>query len=217
MTEASDEALERAQLLLALRQRGIRDRAVMSALERVPRERFVEAGLRPLAWADQALPIDCGQTISQPAVVALMAQALDLAPGHRVLEVGTGSGYAAAILGHIVREVVSVERFRTLADAAARRLDSLGLSNVEVAIADGMRGYGARAPYDRILLSAAVEDIPAAILEQLAPDGVLVAPVGPPDDTQVLLRLARTAGGLERRELGHVRFVPMRPGIATVL
>ncbi|WGD31484.1 protein-L-isoaspartate(D-aspartate) O-methyltransferase [Ancylobacter sp. WKF20] len=217
MTEASDEALERAQLLLALRQRGIRDRAVMSALERVPRERFVEAGLRPLAWADQALPIDCGQTISQPAVVALMAQALDLAPGHRVLEVGTGSGYAAAILGHIVREVVSVERFRTLADAAARRLDSLGLSNVEVAIADGMRGYGARAPYDRILLSAAVEEIPAAILEQLAPEGVLVAPVGPPDDTQILLRLARTAGGLERRELGHVRFVPMRPGIATVL
>ncbi|WAC26120.1 protein-L-isoaspartate(D-aspartate) O-methyltransferase [Ancylobacter sp. SL191] len=217
MTEASDEALERAQLLLALRQRGIRDRAVMSALERVPRERFVEAGLRPLAWADQALPIDCGQTISQPAVVALMAQALDLAPGHRVLEVGTGSGYAAAILGHIVREVVSVERFRTLADAAARRLDSLGLSNVEVAIADGMRGYGARAPYDRILLSAAVEEIPAAILEQLTPEGVLVAPVGPPHDTQILLRLARTAGGLERRELGHVRFVPMRPGIATVL
>ncbi len=217
MTDGSDEALERAQLLLALRQRGIRDRAVMSALERVPRELFVEAAFRPLAWADQALPIDCGQTISQPAVVALMAQALDLAPGHRVLEVGTGSGYAAAILGQITLEVVSVERFRTLADAAARRLDSLGLSNVEVAIADGMRGYGARAPYDRILLSAAVEEIPAPILEQLAPEGVLVAPVGPPEDTQVLLRVARVGTGLERRELGHVRFVPMRPGIATVL
>lgn len=217
MTDGPDEALERAQLLLALRQRGIRDRAVMSALERVPRELFVEAGFRPFAWADQALPIDCGQTISQPAVVALMAQALDLAPGHRVLEVGTGSGYAAAILGHIVREVVSVERFRTLADMAARRLDSLGLANVEVAIADGLRGYGARAPYDRILLSAAVEEIPPAILEQLAPEGVLVAPVGPPEDTQVLLRIARAGNGLERRELGHVRFVPMRPGIATVL
>ncbi|MBS9476162.1 protein-L-isoaspartate(D-aspartate) O-methyltransferase [Ancylobacter radicis] len=216
MTEP-DDALERAQLLLALRQRGIRDRAVMSALERVPRERFIEPAFRPLAWADQALPIDCGQTISQPAVVALMAQALDLAPAHRVLEIGTGSGYAAAILGHVVREVVTVERFRTLADAAARRLDALGLANVEVVIADGRHGYGARAPYDRILLSAAVEEVPAELFEQLGPDGILVAPVGPAHETQMLVRFARGATGLERRELGPVRFVPMLPGIAAVL
>lgn len=218
MSEAEpDDALERAQLILALRQRGIRDRAVMSALERVPRERFVAQALRPLAWADQALPTECGQTISQPAVVALMVQALDLAPSHRVLEVGTGTGYAAAILGQIVREVVTVERFRTLAEAAADRLDALGLSNVEVIIADGLRGHGARAPYDRVMLSAAVEEVPAAILEQMAPDGVLVAPIGPPQDTQMLVRMARTSTGIARRDLGAVRFVPMLPGIAAVL
>ncbi len=159
MTER-DGALERAELLLALRKRGIRDTMVLRAFEQVPRDLFVEAGFRDIAWTDQALPIDCGQTISQPAVVAMMTDALELKPAHTVLEVGTGSGYHAAILGHIAGQVVSVERFRTLAELAAGRLRELGLDNVEVFIADGMLGYPARAPFDRIVLNAAVGEVP---------------------------------------------------------
>lgn len=214
--EAS-EAVARAQLLLSLRQRGIRDRLVMNAFEQVPRERFIEPVMRSIAWNDQALPIDCGQTISQPTLVALMTDALDLLPAHSVLEVGTGSGYHAAILAHIVRRVVSVERFRSLAAAAAERLRDLGLSNVEVAVADGLHGYALRAPFDRIVLSAAVRELPQALIEQLEPGGVIVAPMGPPEETQTLVRFSRRGEGLEQRELARVRFVPMLPGIAAVL
>ncbi|MDF2619885.1 MAG: protein-L-isoaspartate O-methyltransferase [Xanthobacteraceae bacterium] len=216
MTER-DGALERAELLLALRKRGIRDTMVLRAFEQVPRDLFVEAGFRDIAWTDQALPIDCGQTISQPAVVAMMTDALELKPAHTVLEVGTGSGYHAAILGHIAGQVVSVERFRTLAELAAGRLKELGLDNVEVFIADGMLGYPARAPFDRIVLNAAVGEVPEVLFEQLKPGGILVAPVGPAEATQMLTRYRKGEEGLEKRELGLVRFVPMRPGVASVL
>ncbi|MBB3770418.1 protein-L-isoaspartate(D-aspartate) O-methyltransferase [Angulomicrobium tetraedrale] len=213
----TDDAVERARLLLSLRQRGIRDRLVMNAFEQVPRDRFIEPVMHRIAWIDQALPIDCGQTISQPTVVALMTDALDLLPAHSVLEVGTGSGYHAAILAHIARRVVSVERFRSLATAAAARLRELGLANVEVAVADGLKGYPLRAPFDRIVLSAAVSEVPAALFDQLEPEGVLVAPIGPPEDTQTLVRFTRGREGVERRDLARVRFVPMLPGIAAVL
>lgn len=218
MTEAEkDEAVERAELLLTLRKRGMLDKRVMRAFEQVPRERFVDPAFRDLAWADQALPIECGQTISQPSVVALMTEALELDAKHLVLEVGTGSGYHAAILGHIVRHVVTLERYRTLAHSAAVRLRQLGLANVEVIVADGTQGLLARAPFDRIVLNAAVRDIPAPLVEQLSPGGILVAPVGPPDETQMLVRLKKGPEGLERRELGLVRFVPMHEGIAVTL
>lgn len=212
-----DEAVERAELLLALRKRGIRDRLVMRAFEQVPRERFVEPVFRNLAWNDQALPVDCGQTISQPTVLALMTTALELEGTHTVLEIGTGTGYYAAILGHIAGHVVTLERFRTLAEAAARRIGSLGLANVEVFLADGRLGYRARAPFDRIVLGAAVEEVPFALFDQLAPNGILVAPVGPPEGTQALMRYRRGPEGLEQRELGLVRFVPMLSGVAAVL
>lgn len=212
-----DEAVERAELLLSLRKRGMRDRMVMSAFEKVPRERFVEPAFRPFAWNDQALPIDCGQTISQPAVIALMTDALELTAAHTVLEVGTGSGYHAAILAHIVKKVVTVERFHTLASTAAARLRQLGLSNVEVLVADGTFGCPPRAPFDRIVVNAAVREVPPALFEQLVPDGVLIAPVGAPEETQRLMRYAKTADGLVQRDLGPVRFVPLLPGVATVL
>ncbi|WP_428030350.1 protein-L-isoaspartate(D-aspartate) O-methyltransferase [Ancylobacter sp.] len=212
-----DEDLQRAELLLALRKRGLRDRQVMRAMEQVPRERFVEPAFRPIAWQDLALPIDCGQTISQPTVVALMTEAMELGPSHSVLEVGTGSGYQTAILANIAGHVVSVERFRTLADAAARRLASLGVSNVEVLVADGREGVPQRAPFDRIMLTAAAEEVPPALFEQLAMGGILVAPVGPPEGTQFLMRYRRGLQGLETRELAVVRFVPMLPGVAAVL
>lgn len=212
-----DDAVERARLLLALRQRGIRDRAVMRAFEEVPREHFIEPAMRRVAWSDHALPIDCGQTISQPTVVALMTQALEITSAHNVLEVGTGTGYHAAILASIARHVVTVERFRTLARAAALRLRELGFANVEVLVADGLAGHPSGAPYDRIVINAAVREVPAILLEQLTPEGILIAPVGPPEDTQMLVRYARKGGGLERRDLGPVRFVPILPGIAAVL
>lgn len=209
--------LQRAELLLALRKRGLRERQVMRAMEQVPRERFVEPAFRPIAWQDLALPIDCGQTISQPTVVALMTEALELGPSHSVLEVGTGSGYQTAILANIAGHVVTLERFRTLAESAARRLASLGIANVEVLVADGREGASQRAPFDRIILTAAVEEVPPALFEQLAMGGILVAPVGPPDGTQFLMRYRRGLQGLETRELGLVRFVPMLPGVAVVL
>ncbi|WP_371346538.1 protein-L-isoaspartate(D-aspartate) O-methyltransferase [Ancylobacter sp. IITR112] len=212
-----DEDLQRAELLLALRKRGLRDWQVMRAMEQVPRERFVEPAFRPIAWRDLALPLDCGQTISQPTVVALMTEALELGPSHSVLEVGTGSGYQAAILASIAGHVVTLERFRTLADSAARRLASLGYSNIEVLVADGREGAPQRAPFDRIVLTAAVEEVPPALFDQLAMGGILVAPVGPPEATQLLMRYRRGLQGLETRELGRVRFVPMLAGVAVVL
>jgi protein-L-isoaspartate(D-aspartate) O-methyltransferase len=213
----ADDALERAELLLTLRKRGIRDPLLMRAFEQVPRERFVDPACRSLAWVDQALPISCGQTISQPAVVALMTEALDLRPSHSVLEVGTGSGYHAAILGQIAERVVTVERFRTLAQAAAERLKRLGYTNIEVVVADGSAGYPPRAPYDRIIITAAVNEVPPALFDQLRQGGVLVAPVGPPQDTQMLTRFALTADGIVKREMVPVRFVPLLKGVAQVL
>ncbi len=164
----ADDALERAELLLTLRKRGIRDPLLMRAFEQVPRERFVDPACRSLAWVDQALPISCGQTISQPAVVALMTEALDLKPSHSVLEVGTGSGYHAAILGQIAERVVTVERFRTLAQTAAERLKRLGYTNIEVVVADGSAGYAPRAPYDRIIITAAVNEVPPRAVRPVA-------------------------------------------------
>ncbi|WP_029355266.1 protein-L-isoaspartate(D-aspartate) O-methyltransferase [Bosea sp. 117] len=215
--DEKDEAVARAELLLMLRKRGIRDTRILRAFEQVPRDLFVTADFHDLAWADQALPIACGQTISQPAVVATATVALDLAPGHSVLEIGAGSGYQAAILGHLAGRVVAVERFRTLARAAAERMKKLGLSNVEVLVADGSNGYPARGPYDRILISAAIEEVPPALFDQLLPGGVLVAPVGPHDGTQMLTRFERTPEGIVRRDLLPVRFVPLLPGVASVL
>lgn len=212
-----DEAVRRAELLLMLRQRGINDRLVMRAFEQVPRERFIEAPFRPMAWVDQALPIDCGQTISQPSVLALTTESLHLTASHRVLEIGTGSGYYAAILGNIARQVVTVERFRSLAHGAAVRLRQLGYANIEVVVGDGRNGFPEKAPYDRIVISAALPEVPPALFAQLAPDGVLIAPVGPPDETQMLARFSLGPEGMRRRDLAPVRFVPLLPGVATVL
>ena len=159
-----DEGVGRMEFLLGLRRRGIGDQAVLRAMDEVPREHFVDRAFLDDAYADQALPIACGQTISQPYVVAYMTEQLGVRPRHRVLEVGTGSGYQAAVLSRLAREVVTIERYRTLAEAAQRRLQGLGFHNVEVVLGDGLFGDPGRAPFDRIIVTAAAETVPDALV-----------------------------------------------------
>lgn len=205
------------EFLLTLRRRGITDQDVLRAMEEVPRAAFVGEGFAENAYDDRALPIDCGQTISQPFVVAYMTEHLDLAPQHRVLEVGTGSGYQAAVLSRLAAEVVSIERFRTLADIARARLARLGYDNVDVVVGDGLKGVPERAPYDRILVTAAAERIPDALVDQLADGGVMLLPLGPHGGTQEIVKLTKTSTGIEREDLLPVRFVPLLPGQASEL
>jgi len=209
--------VERMEFQLGLRQRGISDQAVLRAMDEVPREHFVTAELTDSAYADRALPIACGQTISQPYVVAYMTEQLDVEPQHGVLEVGTGSGYQAAILSRLVREVVSVERYRTLADTARERLKTLGYSNVTVIAGDGFAGAPERAPFDRIIVTAAAEEVPDALVAQLGEGGKMVLPLGPRNGTQHIVKLSKTAGGLTRQNLIAVRFVPLLHGQAREL
>lgn len=210
----ADHAAEKMKFQLTLRQRGISDQAVLRAMEEVPREEFVDPLDRDQAYRDNALGIACGQTISQPFVVAFMTEQLQLKPEHRVLEIGAGSGYQAAVLSRLVRDVVSLERFRTLADAARERLSRLGCSNVDVQLADGLTADLPLGRFDRVLVTAAVEAIPDALVDRLAPGGVLVAPVGPHYGVQMLQRLRLTAGGREIKDLVEVRFVPALRGLA---
>jgi protein-L-isoaspartate(D-aspartate) O-methyltransferase len=210
--------VERMEFQLALRRRGISDQAVLRALEEVPRENFVAPGFVESAYADQALPIECGQTISQPFVVAYMTEQLEVGPQHRVLEIGTGSGYQAAVLSRLAAEVVTVERYRTLADTAGARMRALGYSNVTVRVGDGMSGAPDLAPFERIMVTAAAEDIPQALVAQLTGPGIMVLPVGPRHNAQYLIKLTKHPGGeLTREELIAVRFVPLLPGQAREL
>ncbi len=208
---------ERMEFLLNLRRRGIADQAVLRAMDEVPREQFVGTESARRAYADQALPISCGQTISQPYVVAYMTERLGVRPHDRVLEVGTGSGYQAAVLSRLAREVVTIERYRTLADEAQRRLQSLGYDNVEVVVGDGFAGVPARAPFDRILVTAAAETIPQTLLDQLGDDGIMVLPVGPHQGSQHIIKLTKSQTGIAREDLIAVRFVPLLPGQAKEL
>ena len=212
-----EDGVSRMQFLLDLRRRGINDVTVLRALDEVPRERFVGERFAGEAYADRALPIACGQTISQPFLVAYMTEQLGVHPGDRVLEIGTGSGYQAAVLSRLAREVITVERYRTLAEAARNRLKTLGYDNVEVRMGDGLAGVPDRAPYDRIMVTAAAETVPEVLLAELAPEGVMVLPLGPHAGTQQLVKLAKGEQGIKQEELIGVRFVPLLPGKAREL
>ena len=206
------------EFLLTLRRRGIADQAVLRAMDEVPRELFVETTFADSAYADQALPIACGQTISQPYVVAYMTEQLRVRSHHRVLEIGTGSGYQAAVLSRLAREVVSIERYRTLADHARIRFKSLGYSNIELVVGDGFVGVPGRAPYDRIIVTAAAEVLPETLIDQLADDdGIMILPLGSHEGTQHLIKLTKSVTGTRRENLIPVRFVPMLPGQAQEL
>ena len=211
------QGADRMEFLLTLRRRGIMDAAVLRAMDDVPRERFVETSFAEVAYADQALPIACGQTISQPYVVAYMTERLEVRSHHRVLEVGTGSGYQAAVIARLAREVVSIERYRTLADEAQERLRSIGYENVKVVVGDGFSGVPERAPYDRIIVTAAAETIPQTLLDQLAADGIMIMPLGSHDGSQHIIKITKSVTGTRRENLIPVRFVPMLPGQAQEL
>jgi protein-L-isoaspartate(D-aspartate) O-methyltransferase len=208
---------EKMMFQLTLRRRGISDQAVLRAMEEIPREAFVMEADRADAYRDSALGIACGQTISQPFVVAYMTEQLQLQKHHRVLEIGTGSGYQAAILSRLCRDVLTIERYRTLADSARARLAKLRCDNVAVLLGDGFDVPDSAGSFDRIIVTAAMQQIPEGLMQRLEPDGVLIAPVGPHQGTQTLVRVTRTDTGFDRRPLVEVRFVPALPGIAREL
>ena len=201
----------RVQTLLdKLKEQGIRDERVLDALARVPREKFVDEAFEHKAWENVALPIGCGQTISQPYMVARMTELLELNHESRVLEIGTGSGYQTAILAHLVRHVCSVERIKGLQWQARRRLKQLDLHNVSTRHGDGWQGWQARAPFDAIIVTAAPPEIPAALLAQLDEGGILILPVG--DEHQFLKRVRRRGGEYTVDTVEAVRFVPLVRG-----
>jgi protein-L-isoaspartate(D-aspartate) O-methyltransferase len=213
----SQEPPEKMMFQLALRRRGISDQAVLRTMEEVPREVFVAAGDRPYAYRDSALGIACGQTISQPFVVAYMTEQLQLQKSHKVLEIGTGSGYQAAVLSRLCGHVLTIERYRTLADTARDRLEALDYFNIEVMLGDGFDIPPGAGDFDRIIVTAAMEQIPEKLQQRLEPGGILIAPVGPHHGSQTLVRITRKDSGFERKELVDVRFVPALPGIAREL
>jgi protein-L-isoaspartate(D-aspartate) O-methyltransferase len=213
----SPEAPEKMKFQLTLRRRGISEQAVLRAMEKVPREIFVEAADRADAYRDSALGIACGQTISQPFVVAYMTEQLKVGKDHRVLEIGAGSGYQAAILSRLGKHVLTIERYRTLADSARKRLEKLGYYNIEVMFGDGFDVPAGAGNFERIIVTAAMEQIPESLMQRLEVGGILIAPVGPHRGTQTLVRITRTESGFERKELVDVRFVPALPGVAREL
>jgi protein-L-isoaspartate(D-aspartate) O-methyltransferase len=213
----SADNVGRMEFLLSLRRRGIGDQAVLRAMDEIPREHFVPPEHVDLAYSDQALPIACGQTISQPYLVAYMTEQLEAHANHRVLEIGTGSGYQAAVLSRLAREVVTVERYRTLTDVARTRLEVLRCRNVTILVGDGLTGVPEKAPYDRIIITAAAEQIPEALVAELTDAGVMLLPLGPHGGAQRLVKLTKSRDGLVRQDLIWVRFVPLVPGKAREL
>ncbi len=207
----------RARLILELRSQGVGDPAVLTALEQTPRELFTPELFKARAWEDSALPIACGQTISQPFIVGLMTQALTIEPRARVLEIGTGSGYQTAVLSRLARLVYTVERYRTLLNEAEARFKELQLGNIITRFGDGAEGWPKQAPFDRILVTAAAPGEPMALIAQLKPSGVLVAPIGR-GPVQTLMRYAGDGkGGFKEEVLCEVRFVPLLEGVAREL
>jgi protein-L-isoaspartate(D-aspartate) O-methyltransferase len=210
-----DLAERKMRFLFALRSRGVTDTRVLTAMEKVDRGLFVKGIFADKAYEDMPLPIACGQTISQPSVVGLMTQALAVNPRDTVLEVGTGSGYQAAILGHLCRRVYTVDRYRRLVREAAELFRQLDIGNITAFTADGSFGLPDQGPFDRILVTAAAEDPPGPLLAQLKPGGIMVLPVGQSDAVQSLIKVTRTSQGFDYEELRPVRFVPLVEGLGS--
>ena len=207
-----DNATLKMQFLFSLRKAGVVDKKVLDAMERVDRKNFVNGVFSEKAYDNTPLPIACGQTISQPTVVGLMTQALQVNSRDKVLEVGTGSGYQAAILSLLARRVYTVERHSLLVNNATKVFQKLNISNITTICADGGYGLEQQAPFDRIIVTAASDDPPASLLSQLKVGGIMIIPVGQSDNMQNLIKIAKTDGGYEYQDLQAVRFVPLVAG-----
>ena len=206
-------AERKMQFLFSLRSRGVTNKRVLNAMERVDRVKYIRGTFENRAYEDSPLPIACGQTISQPSIVALMTEALDVQPRDKVLEIGTGSGYQAAILSQLARRVYTVDRYSRLVREARAVFEAENITNIIALIADGSRGLPEQAPFDRIILTAASEDPPSPLLEQLRVGGIMVLPVGQSDTVQTLVKVVKTEDGLDYHELRSVRFVPLLEGL----
>lgn len=221
-TAATEQAREdltrqterRAGFIMELRSRGVRSREVLSALERIPRAHFLPAEFTEFALADRSLPIACGQMIEKPSVVARMIEALDIKASHKILDIGTGSGWLAAVLAALAAQVISVDRYRSLAKQARACLAAQSIGNVTVLVRDGLKGVSEHAPFDRIVLAGAVVDVPRALFDQLKPEGVLIAAIGDDQSPQRLTLFRQGETGLAVDDLGLVRFVPLTSGVA---
>jgi len=207
-------AAAKARLVMDLRAKGIRDMRVLEALEITPREEFVLQPFVDQAYLDQSLPIACGQTISQPFIVAYMTEQLKLNDRSKVLEIGTGSGYQSAVLSRLCRRVYTVERFRTLSIEARDRFEKLALRNITTLVGDGFKGWPQQAPFDHIIVTAAAPDVPQLVADQLSKDGILIVPVDEGRGNQALLQVVRDGDSFAETKLMSVRFVPMLQGIA---
>lgn len=220
MTGSGQDPSRIIQLIMTLRRQGITDGKVLSAVERTPREVFVERAFEGQAYENNALPIECGQTISQPYVVAFMTTKLEVSSRMKVLEIGTGSGYQAAVLARLCRRIYTIERYRTLLREAEKRFSKLGLTNVTAKVGDGTKGWPEQAPFDRIIVTAAAPDVPHTLLDQLKPGGIAIVPIDIPASRgggQELVKFTKTDDGFEREDLLPVRFVPLVEGIAREL
>ena len=206
----------KALLLLKLRQNGVSNPEILNSIETIDRSCFVSKSFVNRSLEDIALPIECGQTISQPSLVAFMTQQLEIPYRSKVLEIGTGSGYQTAILARLSSRVYSIERYKKLVDIAKIRLANLNISNVTILLHDGFFGYSPQAPFDRIILTAAVEEIPILVINQLKVGGIMIVPVGMSNQKQSLLKVVKTEKGLDIKELMSVRFVQMKEGLVKV-
>jgi protein-L-isoaspartate(D-aspartate) O-methyltransferase len=212
----ADDRVRLARLILSMRTKGARDTQLLAAIEQVPRRLFLPAGDRYRAFIDRPIAIECGQTAIAPSDLALMLGALSIEPAHGVLEIGTGSGYATAVLARLAARVVTVERYHTLVELAQARFAALRLSTVIAVHGDGLEGHLRGAPYERVLVGGSLAAVPERLIEQLTPGGILVAPVGPPE-RQDLLRFARTERGTRSERIGSVRIAALTPGKAQAL
>ncbi|EKF41009.1 protein-L-isoaspartate O-methyltransferase [Nitratireductor indicus C115] len=217
MTGGEREREGFAAFMLRMRARGIGGKELFAAMEATPRGDFVPSEWRSLAWSERMLPIACGEAIEGCDLQARVIEALELSSGHRVLEVGTGSGFTAAVIARLAGRVISLDRFKTLGNEAKRRWEHLGLSNVLAKQADGGEGSAADGPFDRIVVWAAFEELPRRFVDQLATGGIMIAPMGPAEDTQIMMKLTKVGSRFEREDLASVRLQPLAKGIAEAI
>jgi protein-L-isoaspartate(D-aspartate) O-methyltransferase len=206
-----------ASFLLRLRGKGIVAKNLISAFEATPRQGFVPDRWQSVAWAEGMIPIECGEAIEGPDLQAAIIASLAIEPGHRVLEVGTGSGFTAAVMARLAAKVVTVERYKTLTEQARQRMEALGLTNVSVRHVDGSQGLAAEAPFDRIVVWAAFDSMPRSFAEQLSSGGVMISPIGPEEGVQTLTKLTKIGSRFEREDIGTVRLQPIQKSVAAVI